>query len=73
MKKQKSELLFWHFGAIARAAAATVSDPLRIERTTDDCIAKSDVLHAPAAHQDNRVLLEVVLLAGDVRGDLLTA
>src|SRR5262245_25776876 len=46
-------------------------DAGRVERAADDVVAHAgEVAHAAPAHEDDRVLLQVVALAGDVRGDL---
>src|SRR4029079_8444553 len=48
-----------------------VLDALRVQRAADDLVAHAgEVLHTAATDQDDRVLLEVVTLTGDVRGDL---
>src|SRR5215475_393437 len=63
--------LFRSLRAVLRAALLAVSHADRIERAAHDVIANSrQVLHAPAAHQHDRVLLQVVPDARDVRGNL---
>src|SRR5512134_2446729 len=59
------------FRAVLRAALLAVLHPLRVEAAADDVIAHArQVLHAAAADQDHRVLLQVVSLAADVADDL---
>ena len=55
--------------AIERAAAAALVDACRVELAAHDGVAEADVLHASAAHQDDRVFLQVVAFAGNVCGD----
>src|SRR5215211_7423599 len=58
-------------GAVARAGLLAVADALGVEHAADDLVADAgQVLDAAAAHQHDRVLLQVVADAGDVRGDL---
>src|SRR3954453_10282512 len=57
--------------AVAAARLLAVADGLRVQRAADDLVADArQVLHTTAAHQHDRVLLQVVTLARDVRGDL---
>src|SRR6266496_4471559 len=57
--------------AVAGASLLAVADALRVEGPADDLVANArQVLHTAAAHQHDRVLLQVVADAGDVRGDL---
>src|SRR3954468_5252868 len=57
--------------AVLRASLLAVGHPGGVERPADDLVAHArEVLHAPAAHQHHRVLLEVVALARDVGGYL---
>src|SRR5215468_5111801 len=54
-------------GAVAAACLLAVADALGIQRAADDLVAHSrEVPYPPAAHQHDRVLLEVVAHAGDV-------
>ena len=67
-----------HYGLLLGAVAATgllaVLDAGGVEGAADDLVANAgEVLHPTAAHEHDRVLLEVVALAGDVGGDLLAA
>lgn len=55
--------------SVARTAAATGLYSGRIELSTDDSIANTDVLNATSAQKYDRVLLEVVSLAWDVGSD----
>src|SRR5918995_4429975 len=58
-------------GAVARAGLPAVADALGVEGAADDLVADAgQVLHPAAAHEHDRVLLEVVALTGDIRGDL---
>src|SRR5215468_2682028 len=55
-------------GAVLGTALLAVGDADRIERSADDVVADSrQVLDAPAADHDDRVLLQVVPDARDVR------
>src|SRR5688572_30520493 len=54
-------------GAVLRTALLAARDTGGIERAADDVIANArEILDAAAADQDDRVLLQVVPLAGDV-------
>src|ERR1700733_1558743 len=56
--------------AVLRARLLAVLHARGVERAADDVIANArQILDAAAADQDDRVLLQVVALAGDVRGD----
>src|SRR5207245_2725109 len=60
---------------LLRAVAATrllaAAHALRVERAADDLVADArEVLHPAAAHEHDRVLLQVVADARDVGGDL---
>src|SRR6478752_2239487 len=60
-------------GAVAAASLLAVLHALRVERAAHDLVADTrEVLHAAAAHEHDRVLLQVVADAGDVRRDLGT-
>src|SRR5215469_13214885 len=57
--------------AVAAARLLAVAHALGVERAADDLVADSgQVPHPAAAHQHDRVLLQVVPDPGDVRGDL---
>src|SRR4051794_33866802 len=57
--------------AVTAASLLAVLHALRVERTADDLVADAgEVLHTAAAHEHDRVLLQVVADTGDVRGDL---
>src|SRR5215831_7930828 len=61
------------FRAVLRPALATIADATAVERAADDVIAHAgQVLHAAAADQHDRVLLQVVAFAADVARDLET-
>src|SRR5919107_6041109 len=61
-------------GAVAATGLLAVADAGGVEGAPDDLVADArEVLHPAAAHEDHRVLLEVVPLAGDVGGDLHAA
>src|SRR5699024_296637 len=50
------------------------TDALGVERTANDVVTHTrEVLDTTAADEHHRVLLQVVLLARDVRGDFLAA
>src|SRR6476619_6857219 len=58
-------------GAVAAASLLAVLHALGVERAADDLVADTGkVLHTAAAHEHDRVLLEVVAHARDVSGDL---
>src|SRR5262245_9433847 len=58
-------------GAVAAASLLAVAHPGGVEGAADDLVADTrEVLHPAATHEHDRVLLEVVPLTGDVRGDL---
>src|SRR5436190_7920788 len=51
-------------GAVLRTALLAVGDARGVERAADDVIANArEILHAAAADEDDRVLLQVVSLA----------
>src|SRR3982751_2002329 len=57
--------------AITAAGLLAVADTLGVQRTADDLVADArEVLHATAAHEHDRVLLQVVADARDVRRHL---
>src|SRR3954447_23121750 len=57
--------------AVAAASLLAVLHALGVERTADDLVADTgEVLHATAADEHDRVLLQVVADARDVGGDL---
>src|SRR2546430_7128669 len=57
--------------AVAAARLLAVAHTLGVQRATDDLVPHArKVLHPAAADQHDRVLLQVVPDAGDVRGDL---
>src|SRR5487761_244851 len=61
---------FRPFRAVFRARLLAVLDASGIERPANYVIANSrQILHATAAHEHDRVLLQIVADAGDVRGD----
>src|SRR3954471_5369627 len=58
-------------GAVAAPRLLAVLDALGVERAADDLVADTgEVLHPAAADEHDRVLLEVVTDARDVRRDL---
>src|SRR5580700_199737 len=66
-----SARLLLAFGAVLAAALLAVLGSGRVEGAADDVIADTgEVANATAADEHDRVLLEVVADAGDVRGDL---
>src|ERR671913_1083691 len=57
--------------AVAAARLLAVGDAARVERAAHDLVADTGkVLHPAAAHEHDRVLLEVVADTRDVSGDL---
>src|SRR5688572_8106 len=57
--------------AVSAAGLLAVLDALGVEGPADDLVADArEVLHAAAADEHDRVLLQVVTHAGDVGGDL---
>ncbi|KCB21100.1 hypothetical protein L544_0017 [Bordetella hinzii OH87 BAL007II] len=60
-------------GTVLRAGLLTVLDALQVEGAAHDVITHTgQVLHTTATHQDDRVLLQVVAFAADVRNDFVT-
>src|SRR4051795_8674671 len=60
-------------GAVTAAGLLAVADALGVQRAADDLVTDAgQVLHAAAAHEHHRVLLQVVADARDVRGHLDT-
>src|SRR3954462_11230866 len=58
-------------GAISAAGLLAVLHAGSVERAADDLVAHArQVANTTAAHQDDRVLLQVVALTGDVGRDL---
>src|SRR5690606_935996 len=59
-------------GAVLRASLLAVFHALQVERATHDVVAHTrKVFHTTAAHQNHRVLLQVVTFAADVRNDFV--
>ena len=56
--------------AVARAGILAFVDACGVELAAHNRVLHADVLDAPTAQEDDRVLLEVVPLAGDVGSDL---
>src|SRR3712207_95752 len=57
--------------AVTAAGLLAVADTLGVQRTANDLVADArKVLHTAATHEHDRVLLQVVADARDVRGDL---
>src|ERR1700749_1003615 len=57
--------------SVAAACLLAVADALGVQGAADDLVADTgQVTHPAAAHQHDRVLLQVVPDTGDVRGDL---
>src|SRR4029079_8284341 len=58
-------------GAVLRARLAAVGDTRGVEAAADHLVAEArEVLDAATANEDDRVLLQVVTLAGDIGADL---
>src|SRR5579871_6018569 len=67
----KGLLLLFALGAVLGAALFTVRGSGRVESAANNVIANArQILDASAAHEHDRVLLQVVTDARDVRGDL---
>src|SRR5207244_3533321 len=67
-KEGPLRLTSFYLGAVLGTRLFAVSNPLRIEHATDDMIANArQIAHASAAHQNNRVLLQIMAFTGDVR------
>src|SRR5215469_9123875 len=65
-------LLFRALGAVERSALLAVLHALRVENAADDVIANAGkILHATAAQQHHRVLLQIVAFARDVADDFV--
>src|SRR3990172_10383559 len=63
--------LFRALGAVLRTSLTSLGDPARVQGTPDDVVTHTGkVFHTPAAHQNDRVLLEGVPFARDVSGYL---
>src|ERR1700753_138198 len=59
------------FGAVTAASLLAVLDTLGVQRAPDDLVPPArTVFYSATTHQDHRVLLQVVALAGDVRRHL---
>src|SRR3954453_20690632 len=57
--------------AVTAAGLLAVADTLGVQRTANDLVADAgEVLHPAATHEHDRVLLQVVAHAGDVRRHL---
>src|SRR5919199_1898279 len=57
--------------AVTAAGLLAVADALGVQRTADDLVPDAgEVLHPAATDEHDRVLLQVVADAGDVRGHL---
>src|SRR5579872_321328 len=71
--RSSSRSLFRPLGAVFGTALAPILDALGVMGAADDVIAHAgQVLDAAAADQHDRVLLQIVALAGNVAGDLET-
>src|SRR5688572_3738460 len=65
--------LLGHLGAVAASGLLAVLHAGCVERAADDLVAHTrQVAHTATTHEHDRVLLQVVALAGDVGGDLDT-
>src|SRR3954462_9594640 len=64
---------FGPFRAVLRPPLPAIADAAAIQRAADDVVAHAgQILHAAAANQHDRVLLQVVAFAADVARDLET-
>src|SRR6185503_17667920 len=60
----------WTFGAVLRTALLAIADADGIQRAANHVIANArQILDAPATNQNDRVLLQIVSDAGDIRRD----
>src|SRR3954462_12987309 len=60
-------------GAVLGPGLLAILDALQVKRTAHDVVTHTrQVLHAAAAHEHHRVLLQVVAFTADVRDDLET-
>src|SRR5690606_36383907 len=67
------ELFLGALCTVLGARQLAVFHALQIERTTDDVIANTrKILHTAAAHQHDRVLLQVVAFTADIRNNFET-
>src|SRR5438270_13996229 len=67
------QMVLFGLHAVLRAGLLAVADAGGVQRPADHLVAEPrQVLDAPAADQHDRVLLQVVALAGDVGADLHT-
>src|SRR5689334_15625119 len=58
-------------GAVAGTSLLTTTHARGVERAADDLVTHTgEVLHTTTTHEHDAVLLEVVVLTGDVCGDL---
>src|SRR6266436_5704182 len=70
-RRDMTASLFRALRAVLRTALAAVFDTLGIERASDDVVAHTrKVLYPAATDQDDRMLLKVVALPGNVACDL---
>src|SRR5690242_12520289 len=59
--------------AVLRASLLAVFHALQVERATDDVVTHTrQILYTTAAHEHDRVFLQVVAFAADVRNDFVT-
>src|SRR3989344_4878846 len=58
----------WFFCSVQRASSAALVDASRVELAAYYCVAQTDVFHATAAHEHDRVFLQIVPFAGNVGG-----
>ena len=61
-------ILLWRLRAVAGARGSALLQTGRVQLASDDCVLDADVLHAPSAEHHDRVLLQVMPLAGDICG-----
>src|SRR3954463_5168272 len=65
------QVLLLRLHAVLRTSLLAVRDAGGVQRAAHDLVADArQILDAAAAHEHDRVLLQVVALARDVRGDL---
>jgi len=66
----RKNLSFGTLGAVLGARLLTIFNALQVERASNDVVANTgQILDTTAAHQNDRVLLQVVAFTADIRND----
>ena len=68
-ERKKKLFLLWALCTVERTTLTALLNTCGVEATANDGVAESDVLHATTADDDHGVLLQLVCLSRDVRGD----